>query len=117
MLIIRKQQIEAFRQAKIDRFDRQMEAVLREKIMRCREMQSNQLRELIRAGREKAERLWLYEVEDVKRFLVYVGIYGREFADTPETSWAAPVLANGAPGNERLDELDRIFTSLEGVAK
>ena len=109
MLVIRKEQMAAFRQAQVRRHDRELEEVLREKVPECRQKTSQVLRDLVSAGRKRAEHFQIFHPDDVKRFIIYVGRYGLEFGDTPESSWATPILSQlSTSGCERMDQIDEI---------
>ena len=107
MLHLRKEQMDAFRQAQTKRFHKELENYLRDHVPECRSESARVLRDLVQTGLKRADEYGMSDPDNAKRFVRYVGLYGFDFGQTPDTAWATPILEKWASGSERLDELDR----------
>ena len=114
MLIIRKEQLHAFRQSHQDAFYKQLEQIIVEYAPDYQNMSIDDLNQLSRAACERAKQFEITNEVSLKRFMKYIGIYGLEFGNTPESLWARPVLEKWANARDRLDELDRLYQEMKG---
>lgn len=106
-IAIRSEQLEAFKHKRTQRFDTEMIKWLREHVPTLATTSSAELAQLVRQGRTRARRLGIYEADDVRRFLLYLGHHGPGFGETDETAWAAEILRDGnLTGTEKLEALD-----------
>ena len=70
-------------------------------------MTENQLKKLIVDGIEIAEGYKITDENDVKRFLEYLVVYGRNFGTSSETKWAYQFLINNVlNGTKKMNAID-----------
>jgi len=109
MLVIRDAQIAALRRARAEAFERRLEALLRSRLVEWRDAPGPAVRDIAVAACSIAARHGIYRPEDLERFTLYVGRYGSELGETPETACARPILRDRATsGRDKLDALDAL---------
>jgi hypothetical protein len=109
VLIIRDDQLEIFRKEKRQNFYDHIESVLRNKIPKLHDQPSDQIQSLIVKSRDLASRYGFFQPEDLECFMIYCGQYGGAFGETPQTSWANPILENWSiTPKEKIDQLDAL---------
>lgn len=106
MLIIRDEQMAAFRQHRVEQFTRRLEASLKRLRPDLAATPPETLEAFIRAGMERARIAGVYLPEDLIGLFAYFGQHGLEFGHTESTAWAAPILDDPhASGSEKLERL------------
>jgi|SRR5579859_794763 len=108
-MLIRQEQIDAFSEPMMRGFENRMATRLRSRFPeKLAGVSDDDLRQLIRAGIEKAQS---YNVEldaDVSRYLEYITEYGPDF---DARTWALRVLGDaGLNGSRKMDLLDDVKT-------
>ncbi len=108
MLVIRNQQMQAFREAALTDFVKRMAAHLRQACPEpTRKLAEPELHGRIRAGIEKAEKFGVTDENDVRRYLEYVAELGPEFPDAPGHAWAAEILKiQDLSGTKKMNRID-----------
>ncbi len=113
MLVIRKEQFDAFRQYKKDVFYKELEKLLVENNSEYQNVPSKELRISVLKSCENAKNFQIDHPDSIRRFIKYVGIYGVDFGNTKESSWAKPVLEKWANSSDRLNEIDRLYQNIK----
>jgi len=119
MMVIRKEQYEVLSQYTLGQFFQAMENYLREAYPeQTAGMSHEQLRELIAEGTERAGHYDITDENDVKRFLEYLVLYGRDFGKSAATSWAEQFLTDtNLPATARMNEIDSYELFVISLAK
>ena len=93
MLVIRKEQVEAFKSASDADFERRLLLRLSEPFPRCKEIHGEAaLTAMVRLGLERAHKLGLEREDDILRYLWTMLLLGSEFGTDPQLSWATAAL-------------------------
>jgi len=108
MLIIREEQMNCFRQIKLESFYNSMEQHLKNKFHEeTKKLNDFKLHKLIVEGVGQAKLFDITDKTDIKRFLEYLVIYSQDFGKSSETQWAYQFLSNEQlTGNEKMNQID-----------
>ena len=108
MLIIRKEQMDFFRQNTLGRFFDDMKQHLKKRYQeKTAKMEDGQLHTIIVEGVHTAKGYDITDENDVKRFLEYLVEYGHGFGETPDTTWAGQLLNDKKLSDtEKMDKID-----------
>lgn len=106
VLVIRKEQLEAFRRSLADDLLRRVATDLRRACpLETASLTGDALRTLIEAGRERAREFEIVAEADLRRYLEFTLRTG--FEDQPETAWAVEILRRrDLEPHEKLNALD-----------
>lgn len=112
MIIIRREQMETFENVAMRAFEDRMLAHLRENHPdKIQDMNDEQLLGLIRQGIRRAETHEVVIEWDVCRYLELVVLYGLEFDESPETTWAGEILrSKELDGTGKMDRIGHYET-------
>jgi hypothetical protein len=108
VLVIRKEQLEAFRRSLADDLLRRVASDLRRACpLETASLTGDALQTLIEAGRERAREFEIVAEEDLRRYLEFTLRHGTGFEVQPETAWAVEILRRrDLEPHERLNALD-----------
>ena len=108
MLVIRKQQMDVFRNYEIKKFEDRMVLHLRSGFPeQTKTIPEQALREMILTGIDKAESYKVTDEVDVERFLECIMRYGSDFDTDPNISWAAEILRDESfTGTEKMNQIN-----------
>ena len=108
MLMIRKKQMEYFREHANKQFRDRMAVHLRSNFLeQTKLMKEYDLRNTIQAGIEKAKGYSVIAEDDVQRFLECMMTYGTEFDVNTKTSWVGDILQReDIDGSMKMDLID-----------
>jgi hypothetical protein len=101
MLVIRKEQIEVFRQQALLEFeDRTYDRLLSIKPQECTALGEEAVRESIRAGVQKAVGYGIERAVDIGKYITVMYTLGNEFDTDPLYPWAKSILNDTALDGE-----------------
>jgi hypothetical protein len=114
MFTLRGEQMDAFRESMMRRFEKRAAEQLRSRFAaKLADTNDQELEELVRSGVVKARAYGVVGETDVSRYLEYMVEYGRDFDTSPDTAWAQPILtAPTTTGTEKMKRLGD-FTTFE----
>jgi hypothetical protein len=114
MLVIRKEQMEAFSAYMMRQFEERMAAHLRVAFPeQMGEISETELQQAVRARIAEATSYGLDYEDEIERYLDYTVIYGAEF---PRMPWASAILATGESGPTKvtlLEEQHRVRSGMK----
>ncbi len=112
MLIIRKEQMEAFSQYMIEQFEESAQAYLRKAYAeQLKEKDDAWLRLIIKAGIKKARGHGFELESQVRRYIECMLLWGEDFDANPDAAWAAEILNDNSASKD--EKLKRIMSHLE----
>jgi hypothetical protein len=108
MLRIRKEQMEAFKNDILQKFEDRMSLYLRSQFPeKTQKIQEPELRQMIHAGTFQAQKYKVTLEPDVCRFLECMMVHGVNFDTDPKTAWAGKILRNERmTGRGKMDRID-----------
>src|SRR5262245_44870316 len=108
MLKIRKTQMDSLSETMLRQFEDRMVTHLRSACPeQTRDTPESQLRGTIRQGIDSAAQYEITSEVDIRRYLECVVVYGPDFAASPKTAWAGPILNNKElSGTEKMNRVD-----------
>jgi hypothetical protein len=93
MLVIRQEQMEALRKARIEQFEARMVVHLKQLMPeQCAALGDEAMRHDIRHGMARAAEYDITAERDVARYLELALLLGRDFDSSPSSPWARPIL-------------------------
>ncbi|MFO1350305.1 MAG: hypothetical protein U1F68_06340 [Gammaproteobacteria bacterium] len=100
--------MEVFSTYMLDRFETRMVRHLRETFPdRTEKVSNDKLRDVVKAGMQKAEHYGIEFEDDVRRFLEYLVIYGARLDSKPSTRWLGAILRRqDIDGTHKMDLID-----------
>lgn len=107
-MIIRNEQMDAFRKAQQDRFFRNILKNTREHHPGlCADKSDDSVLQTIAWAAKKARTYSLIMPEDVTRFVYFILRYGRDYASCSDMSWAVDILNDlSLIGSQKLDRIE-----------
>jgi hypothetical protein len=107
MLVIRKEQMEAFERPAPEVFENDMLDHLREHFPKHAELLGEDLRLVVRSGRERAQKYSFKTRHELYLFIDLMVMLGSGFDTDPQLPWAASILGDQSAGSatERIDRL------------
>jgi len=108
MIVIRQEQVDAFKSASQATFERKLLRGLPEHFPKCEEMYSEDARmAMVRLGVERAKTHGLEAEPDIQRYLWLMLLFGSHWERDPQIPWAAAALApaDGVTPSERIARL------------
>jgi hypothetical protein len=108
MMQIRREQMDALREAMLARFRLRMLVHLRSVASaENRELTDVALQETIKTGMQRASAYGIVDEMDIQRYLEFMVRYGADFDTDPATAWAGEILENpDLPDAERMNALE-----------
>lgn len=104
MLLLRRAQVEVFREQLLKRFEDDVLAHVRELFpVRCKALGDDGTRALIRHGIDRSRGYGIELEKDVCKYVDLCFYFGREF--DVEQPWARPILRSDASGPDRMRAL------------
>ena len=99
---------DALGRAMLERYEKQMVAHLRATLPdETANISGDDLERLVQQGIERAESHGVTDRVDVERFLEFLGRYGAEFGQNPDTAWAAKILNDcEIRGDDKVNRLE-----------
>ena len=107
-MVVREQQMGAFRESAIDRYAARVASELRQQFSaKLKGTSDDQLKLLVHDAIRRAKPYGIVSEADVKRFAEYMVEYGPNFE---AKQWARPILSDAKSGSEKMDDLDNYTT-------
>lgn len=114
MLVIRREQLEAFRRYMSGQFEDRMVAHLKRYFPdRCAPLSDEEVRESIRYGVERADAYEICIEQDVSRYINLMYILGRDFDRDPDLPWAQAILSGRALKRLKTVKMDVLYEEAE----
>ena len=108
MLIIRKEQMEAFEQSAIRNFENEMVRHMKKfSPLHCKVIGDNGVREVIRLGIDRAEKYSLTNRGPVRFYIELMFMFGSDFDTDPQLPWAGKIL-NDPMAMDQMEQADQV---------
>ena len=117
MLTITKEQMAVFRGPAIEDYVKRTVAHLNERFPdKCKEMDEPKLNDLVKYGIQRSASYGISTEADVRRYIELMFIFGSDFDQDPELSWASSILNNKAIPNPTT-KMNRLYKEVKKQEK